>query len=274
MSYTLGKFLKELDRHTHSRYIVDKYTRKSKKPRCINTITDSKPKFKTEENILSKHSVKLSSMDKDHPVVEYCSKRKIPEKYWKEIYYCDDFQSLVKDFKDKYSWKNFPVNEGRLIFPLRTRTGELIGLNCRAVKKSNLRYITLKIDDDAPKVFGLDRVDITKDVYVIEGPIDSLFIDNAIGMSGASIDIESLGIPKNKLVFVFDNEPRNRDIIRAMNNAYLNGYRVVVFPKNIKENDINDMVLGGISIPEINELLRNNSYTGLKFKLTFTNWKK
>lgn len=161
-----------------------------------------------------------------------------------------------------------------MIFPLRTRTGELIGLNCRAVKKSNLRYITLKIDDDAPKVFGLDRVDITKDVYVIEGPIDSLFIDNAIGMSGASIDIESLGIPKNKLVFVFDNEPRNRDIIRAMNNAYLNGYRVVVFPKNIKENDINDMVLGGISIPEINELLRNNSYTGLKFKLTFTNWKK
>ena len=54
----------------------------------------------------------------------------------------------------------------------------------RAIRDESLRYILVKIEEDSPTVFGLDSVDLEKEVFVVEGPIDSLFLPNSIACAG------------------------------------------------------------------------------------------
>ena len=60
------------------------------------------------------------------------------------------------------------------------------------------------LDESRIKVYGLNRVDLNKTVYITEGPFDSMFIDNAIAMAGADVDWDL--IKGKDAVFVYDNE--------------------------------------------------------------------
>ena len=123
--------------------------------------------------------------------------------------------------------------------------------------------------DDAPKIYGLDNIKKEEQVYVTEGPFDSTFISNAIAMCGADADPRKWGI--GNPVYVYDNEPRNREIHSRISNAIERGDRVVIWPSSIKEKDINDMVLSGLNVQSV---IESNTYSGLEAKLKFTTWKK
>ncbi len=72
-------------------------------------------------------------------------------------------------------------------------------------------------------------------------------------------------------IWVFDNEPRNREIVERIDKTIGRGDKIVIWPKQIVEKDINDMVLSGHDIMSI---LQSNTHSGLAAKVKFNNWKK
>ena len=125
------------------------------------------------------------------------------------------------------------------------------------------------IKDDAPKIYGLDKVDCQKPIFVIEGPFDATLVENSVAMCGSDLDLRSFGW--SDYIYVYDNEPRNREIVNRIAKTIDRGDKVVIWPTSIVEKDINDMVLGGQNIMD---MLKSNTYSGLKAKIKFNNWKK
>jgi hypothetical protein len=125
------------------------------------------------------------------------------------------------------------------------------------------------LDDDAPKIYGLDEIDKSKTVYITEGPFDSTFIHNSIALCGADGDVSKWGI--NDCVWIYDNEPRNSEILSRISRVIESGQKIVIWPSTVNQKDINDMILSGLNVQSMIEL---NTYSGLEAKLKFTTWKK
>ena len=128
------------------------------------------------------------------------------------------------------------------------------------------------LTDDAPKVYGLDEVEKTETVYITEGPFDSTFIRNSIALCGADGDVAKWGI--SNPVWIYDNEPRNPEIVRRISKTIDRGDKVVIWPPNIIKKDINELILDGITENEIMEIIKNNTYFGAIAKLKLNQWKR
>jgi hypothetical protein len=125
------------------------------------------------------------------------------------------------------------------------------------------------LDDEAPKIYGLDEIQKDKIVYITEGPFDSTFIPNSIALCGADGDVDKWGI--SNPVWIYDNEPRNAEIHQRISKVISRGEKVVIWPSSIKEKDINEMILSGLDVESVIQL---NTYSGLEANLKFTTWKK
>jgi hypothetical protein len=159
-----------------------------------------------------------------------------------------------------------------LVIPFYNSIGQLSGVTCRALRGESLRYVLIKIKEDDVLVFGMNEVDKTKPIYVVEGPLDSLFLPNAIAVGGTSFGkMETIGLPKDKLIMIVDNQPRNKDVARVLDKIIGSNYNVVIWPQTIQEKDINDMVLSDL---EPLKIITKNIYSGLEAKLKFTEWKR
>ena len=183
-----------------------------------------------------------------------------------KFYYVDKFKawtnSLVKTFDI------LTYDESRIIIPLYYKN-KFVGYQGRSIGASKVKYITIMLDESAPKIYGLDEVKTNEIVYVTEGPFDSTFVRNSIALCGADGDLSKWGI--DNPVWIYDNEPRNKEIVSRISRAIENGQKVVIWPSTIKHKDINDMVLSGHNVQKMIEL---NTYSGLEAKLKFTTWKK
>jgi hypothetical protein len=125
------------------------------------------------------------------------------------------------------------------------------------------------LDEEQPKIFGLDKIKENKPVYIVEGPFDSTFLENSVAMAGSDADVRAFDW--SSYIWVFDNEPRNREIINRISKVINRGNKVVIWPNNIEQKDINDMVLAGRDVQSIVEY---NVYSGLEATLKLNNWKK
>jgi hypothetical protein len=125
------------------------------------------------------------------------------------------------------------------------------------------------INDDAPKIYGLDDIRTRDPVYITEGPFDSTFISNSIAMCGADADVRRWGV--DDPIWIYDNEPRSHEIVKRISTTIDRGEKVVIWPNNIHEKDINDMVMAGHDVQSMVEL---NVYSSLKAKLQFNTWKR
>ena len=154
------------------------------------------------------------------------------------------------------------------------KTKKLIGLTCRGIHNERLRYVTIKAQKDHPLVFGLDKVNINKTVYVLEGPIDSMFISNSISVGGSDFKRISNITTKENFVMVYDNQPRNIQLVNTMQDIINRGYNVVIWPEYIKEKDINEMILAGKSVDEVSKIINENTCSTLKANLRLKEWRK
>ena len=154
----------------------------------------------------------------------------------------------------------------RLIIPFRNKEGEVFAYQGRAFGNEKPKYITIKLED-CDKIFGLDRVDTSKHFYVVEGPLDSLFIENCLAVGGSDFDRLGYG----DFTVIFDNEPRNKEICKQIEKLILQDRKIVLWPDNIKEKDINDMILADIPVEDI---IKNNTYQGAAAQLRFAEWRK
>lgn len=259
---TLANFLKDLDVTLHDEYIMERF-KSGLTGKGSNT---PEPTFEFKAPVFKKtplsELVKLSELNNSHPAKDYLLKRQIPEKYFSKFYYAEDFHAWAKTETN--------IKESRIIIPLMSKSGKLFGFQGRALdKNSKLRYITTILDDKYVKLFGLDTVNFNTTIYVTEGPFDSLFLSNAIAMCGSDVYLDK-AIYKDR-VFILDNEPRNLEIVNKYEKLIDSGEKVVIWPVNIKEKDINDMVISGINPQKI---IEQNTYQGLEAKVKFTTWKK
>jgi hypothetical protein len=145
----------------------------------------------------------------------------------------------------------------------------LIGFQGRALGRSKVKYITVMLDDNAPKIYGFDTTNKNLPIYVVEGPFDSTFLNNSVALCGADGDLRCL--EGSDCVYTFDNEPRNGEIVGRIRGAISRGEKVVIWPSSIQEKDLNDMVLSGINV---NDVVESHTYSGLEAQVKFTEWKK
>ena len=145
----------------------------------------------------------------------------------------------------------------------------LIGFQGRSLGPNSVKYITVMLNEEAPKIYGLDSIKTEKPIYIVEGPFDSSLIENSVAMCGSDIDIGSFGW--SDYIWVFDNEPRNREIVNRISKTIDRGDKIVIWPSTVTEKDVNDMTMSGHNVMN---LLESNTYSGLKAKIKFNNWKK
>jgi transcription elongation factor Elf1 len=257
-SMTFNNFLKKLDTTMHKSYIMERFKEGlTGRGSCVEEpkFVFEKPSFKT--------NIVLPLCSEVESGRAYLEKRKIDPK---QFYFAEKFKEFVNSYKQTFA--DNVLEEPRIVIPLY-RNKNLIGFQGRSLRKNSIKYITIMLDEDEPKIYGLDNIRKDAPVYVTEGPFDSTFIRNAIAMCGADADVSRWGIIDP--VYVYDNEPRNREIVNRIDKCISRGQRVVIWPSNIKEKDINDMVLAG---HDVQSLVESNTYSGLEAKLKFTEWKK
>lgn len=271
-SMTLKNFLKHIDADLAQQYERERFLERNNKDTAdakpdITVI--AKPKFLKDGPL--KQLKKISQLQHDHPVKRYVMKRKIPTVFHHKLFYAPKFKAWVNTIiPEKFKLDN---DEPRLVIPFIDADDNLFGFTGRGFSKDGLRYMTIMIDDSKKKVYGLDNIDVTKKIFVTEGPIDSMFLDNAIAMAGADVPLAELfpSVSKDNFTVVYDNEPRNKQIVERLEKAVDNGYPVCIWPDNIEQKDINDMVLAGIDPKTI---INGSTYSGLAAKMRLTTWKK
>ena len=257
-SMSLNNFLKQVDPAVHKQYVMEKF----KEGHTGRNFVVDEPIMKFEAPKFKK-KLKLPKASEHPRPAGYLTARQLdPSKF----YYTEKFKEFVNSLKPTFD--DIKHDEERIIIPLYYEKN-LIGLQGRSIKPNPVKYITVMLDDDAPKLYGLDDVDKTKQVFVTEGPFDSTFIRNSIAMCGADADVSKWGI--SDPVWIYDNEPRNREITNRISKTINAGHSVVIWPESIDDKDINDMVMSGLDVQSVIEL---NTYSGLEAKLKFTTWKK
>jgi len=270
MSKSFTNFLKDLDQSLYDQYVMERYKqgitgKNSNTP--DPTFNFQEPIFK---NLKQFDLPTIAELNNEHPAKVYLKNRKIPDKFLKQLYYCDHFKKWTN--QQKYTFESIDRDEPRIIIPL-INNGEIIGFQGRSLNKnSKIKYITIILDENQPKIYGLDNVDWDKTVYITEGPIDSMFIDNAIAMVGA--DIDKMFLLSNfdvHFVMVYDNEKRNKQIVERMEKVINLKLPIVIWPSDVGEKDINDMVLAGL---DVNGMLKSNTYSGLEAKAKLISWKR
>lgn len=268
LSISFASFLKQIDHTLYTQYSLERYSEgQSNKPAPL---VFEQPKFKSEqERLLDKLLIRVSQLDPEHEAVKYCKTRLIPDKQLEKIYYIENIKDIVQ-LSDKYK-ESIRGEEPRLVFPFFDETGQLTGVTCRGLRGEALRYITVKIKEQVPLIFGLPDVDPQQIVYVVEGPIDSLFIPNSIAVSGTSFGKVEQFSNINSLVYVFDNQPRNKEVCKIIEHNIKKGVRLVIWPQTIPEKDINDMVKAGRSVTQI---IKQHTYQGLEAMAKFVAWKR
>ena len=233
--------------------------------------TNETPTFSSDP---LKYITCLELMDINHPARLYIHERKIPLRQVSRLYYTETFKSWTNSIV-KNKFPNVKKDEGRLVIPFFDKSGKMIAFQGRSLdEKNKLRYITIKITEDECKIFGLEQIDESKLVYVVEGPIDSLFLTNAIAMAGSDLS-NSCNLNKDtELVIVMDNENRNREIVKKIEGFIKKGYSVCIWDEKIQQKDINDMVLSGMSAEDVQTSIRSNTFTGLQATVALNNWKR
>ena len=256
MGTTFSKVLQWIDADLYKEYILERY-----KDSVPNTTEPEfkfePPKFKkTDPNL--KDLIPINTLNAWHPARQYVANRLIPEGFYFDLFLCHKFSKWAKIQAEEHP---------RLVIPFRDETGEVIAAQGRAFGKEQPKYLTLKFDESKPKIFGLDRLDLDETVYVVEGPLDSLFVDNCIAVAGSDFN----DIPPCEAVIILDNEPRNREVVRTMEKLIGQDYSIVIWPDTITHKDINDCVLAGVDVKTI---IENNTHQGLSAMMAIANWKR
>ena len=264
---SISKVLKELDPLMYKEYLMETFQNGNQRKEDAPSISNPKPVFKRPPASLAKLK-KVSQLDPAHPAKLYVVGRGIPTKYHHKLYFCSKFVAWTNSMiPNKLSPEH---DHSRLIIPMFDKEGEMYGYQGRSLSPtSKMRYITIILDEDVPKIYGMDTCDVSRTHYITEGPIDSMFLENSMAMVGSDAPLGWFN--KDTAVFVYDNEPRNKEIVTKISKTVSRGYKVVIWPSSIDKKDINDMVMINL---DVNSIVKENTFSGLEAMATLEKWKK
>lgn len=270
---TMRSFLKDINNELYKEYNLENFleSKSSNKP----IFTDE---VKIETVVVENKTVNLPcvyDLPEDNKVKRLLLERKLSDNMLKNFYYASNFKQWMHDISEDY----YPEEEsrkhdyGRIVIPYLDEDNKLFGFSCRAVGNETPKYINGKLDKSKDLVYGLNKVDKNKRVYIFEGPIDSMFINNGIAVSGSSF-LNSTTISLQDKVFCYDNERRKKETLNKMEQIIEGGHNIYIPPDNIVEKDINDMIKSGYSIKDIHNIIESNVFSGLYAKLRFVEWRR
>ena len=278
VSMPFGRFLEQVDPAAYEQYRRETFLeRVGTTDRIVEPAPDIS-KFITPKFI--KYTAladlrKISQLELNHPARRYVVKRNIPPAMHSKLFYAPKFKTWTNKLKpDKFDLSK--KDEPRLVIPFVDQGGNLFGYQGRSFFDVEPRYITIILDEEKPRVYGLDRIDLRERVYIVEGPIDSMFLHNCLAMGGAHLDktTAQIGLKPGNTTIVYDNEPRNKDIVAAIEKAISLGFSVCIWPDDMQHKDINDMINSGLTSKQIQQTIDDHTYSDLLAKMKLTQWKK
>lgn len=272
VSYPFSRLLEQFDSGLYQQYLLDCGIR----TRRFNETQEEEPEPKKKVERLDLPSI--ADLDAKHVARKYVVSRKIPMEHWEGIYFSENFRDVAIEFDDE-KYKRIR-EDARIVFPVYSPNGMILGVQGRAIDpKNELRYVIAKIPGQRPFMFGLDRWKPSQLTYVIEGPIDSLFLPNAIAAMSSTLQhkwekmIEHYGITPKQTIFIFDNQPRNPEIVKLLVNA-AKKYRIFLWPDGLAGKDVNDLILAGMTREEIKDMIDANAFQGPELLARVMMWRK
>lgn len=271
-------YLKDQNPEKYREYLLEKRKERGENIKPPKEETDLTKFTKVirviKQSVIEEHATRLDKLPQGHPALLYMQKRAIPQNKMCLFWFTMDWRGLANKVVPE-TYKTI-LPEPRIIIPIFDDKGGISAMQGRALRSTEkLRYITIKASDDANKIFGLERAKEDQPIFYLEGPIDSVFIDNALAIVGGVMALEDAPYKKTR-AWVLDNEPRSKDTCKRIRKLIEAGERVVLWDKAPwPSKDVNDMILkDGASIDEINEYLKSNIVQGLSAKMRFGNWCK
>ena len=291
-STTFAKFLEYIDGTTYKQYILERYSTGEtgygsniKKPdfeqlkgnayarfqsSLNNSRGDSAESEKLERTWRAFAHYSINNLPEEHYARAYIKNRKIPANFWNEILFVPKFKDFLDEEFPEHSKDEVP-NDDRVVLLYTNEKGEITNIAGRALSDTKIRYVTVKVSDEK-KVFGLHRVQKENRIYIVEGQFDSFFLPNSVASGDSNLGGVAAIFPELDTLLVYDNEPRNRDIVKQIEKSIDKGYRVCLFPESVKGKDVNDMIQDGLTSEEITSIIDSNTVNGLEAKLKFTHW--
>jgi len=273
-SMSLGNLIKHVDSNLYKEYCLDRYKEgeTGRKPHknhgfVFKPVTFGSNKEENFKGVLTN----ISKLNASHEAIRYVKSRKIPQEKYNELFFVEDVQ-LLKKFSPNYEEKII-TNEPRLVMPFYDDKNVLVGFSCRALRNEKQRYLVVKIKDELPMIYNMNRIDKEQTIYVTEGALDSLFLPNAVAVGNSNLKYVLDFLPKDKVVLVYDNEPRNKEIVREIKSAVDADCKICIWPKSYKEKDINEMILAEKNVNEIVDTINKNTFSGPQALLEFNNWR-
>ena len=275
---SLGKLLENVDGSLYKEYVLERY--KSGESGFSNfkepTFNVPSPRFdKLDKPKIFEHAEFCSNLSSEHFCLAYLKNRQIPKEFYSQLLFTSHYKKFIDALVPNHGKKL--IDDARVIIPFYDVYNNLIAVSGRALETSDktLRYITIRTTDNEEKlVFGMDRVSVHEPVRVVEGPLDSLFVKNCIASADANLAIVAENISAGKKVLIFDNEPRNKEIVKLMQESIKSNHNIVIWPNTIQAKDVNEMVMSGISVDEIESIISSNTFSGLEAQTKFVFWKK
>lgn len=271
--------IKQVDSSLHSEYVLERYKKGESNTfvrKTETTIVIRSPRFgKVEKQKTFEHAEWVSELASGHFCLNYVENRMIPKEYYDQLLFTSNYKEFCDALIPNHG-KNL-AEDARLVIPFYDEDEQLIAVSGRALETSDykLRYVTLRTNQsDSKLIYGLNRIQSNKTVYIVEGQFDSLFLNNAVASCDSNLEQTAKNIHAKKKILVFDNEKRNKEIVKLMEKAIKSDYDVVIWPDNVEGKDINEMILNGFSNNEIQEIIDNNTFRGLEAIAKFTFWKK
>ncbi len=268
---TFHWFLRDFDNSLYEQYCYELLQEGGE--RFSSSTTHAIKKEQTSVESALSGIQRVSTLDQEHQAVKYLKSRKIPVVFHAKLYYCKSFKKFVNSLiPDKLT----TFDEARLVIPLQTRMGTLVGFQGRAFGETTIRYITIILEENLGRIWGLDTVDLNRRYYVLEGPFDAMCLDNSLAVCGSDIEtaMEKIDADKNLAVIVYDKEPRNKEIISKMEQTIKAGWKLCIWPVDFEFKDVNDGILGGLQSSEILHTIDCNIQSGLMAELALSDWRR
>jgi hypothetical protein len=273
---TMGvpKFLKAVDEFVYNDFLVEKVMEDGGPKKAHDPVTNyKKPSFIGDTEL--KDLKKISQLAHGHFAKQYVVGRQIPNKFHSRLFFAPKFMSWVNTFvTGKFNEGALKHDGSALVIPFINKDGRMHAFQARYFE-GDVRYITIQLDESVPKIYGLDQYERGHKSYVLEGPIDSMFLPNAVATAGGT-EVSTLRfLNLDNAVIVFDNEPRSKDTIKKIEKCIKHGMKVCIWPEGLQFKDVNDMIKdGGFSADHVREIIDRNTFSGLNAELQLNKWKK
>jgi len=238
---------------TNVNFLKDDYVKKPKpKPSAIS-FTKTPPLLKL-----------LSTVKENFNAYSYLQKRKIPESFINELYYCNNYVDFLEE-NNLYKSTFMPKEDRCIIIPL-FQNGQLVFIQGRSIEDDPfLRYRTITVKEGFQKIWGLDRFDRFKTGYIFEGVLDACFIKNSLSNCGGSFSpSEILSISKN-IVYCPDGDIWDNPDVQKASQKYINaGGKVFIMPRIDYKvgKDINKLIENDYTMERVQKMIEDNVYEG------------